>query len=164
MPVLESWVEKNVNKEVRKWGILYLKMRPIENGYPDRCYILPNGLHVWIEFKRPVETGLKRNAPEKLQIYRMKQLKRRRVVVGWTDDYRVAIDVLKALVVAARLSKARNTTAPRAGLWGIILGSRLGENFDLSGFLQDLKEAGISPEDADSCTVTADDGDVVGRD
>lgn len=154
----EAKIEKGVNRIVRDWGIIYLKNRPIEAGYTDRSYVLPNGLIVWIEYKRPGEK------PDRLQIYRMERLWENHCIVGWTDELPVAVRVLKALLDAERLSEKGYPPFTRTILGGLVPRPRSGENFRLSSYLQDLKDAGFSIEDAYYRTPAPDVQGVAGRD
>lgn len=140
MSVLERVIEKHVNEILIPLRVLCLKSRPIENGYPDRQYILPNGLSVWIEFKRKGEK------PDRLQEYRMEQLSKRLQIVGWTDDFGTAVRVVEALLGTPYLSRRGDKDAPWSGRWRVIFGPRSGKNLNLASYLQDLEAARICPE------------------
>lgn len=50
----EKSIEQKFLREATKRGWLCLKQNVIgRRGYPDRLVIRPDGLHVWVEFKRP---------------------------------------------------------------------------------------------------------------
>ena len=101
----ESKTEGDVNDYVKSIGGLCLKSRPIENGYPDRQYMLPDGLAVWIEFKR---RGKK---PTRIQTHRLSELQERQHIAVWTDNWGDAIDFLQACVETTRLSEASDRAA-----------------------------------------------------
>ena len=51
-----------------------------QRGWPDHLFVNRNGLHLWIEFKKPGKN------PSKLQYYRIKQLRDQSAVAYWTDN------------------------------------------------------------------------------
>lgn len=88
--------EAKVRDPVVKWakanGFLHHRMsfRPgVRAGVPDDVFILPGGVHVWIEFKAPDKK------PTALQMHRIKQLLAHGVIARWADDPEVAIDFLR---------------------------------------------------------------------
>lgn len=86
--------EADIEKKVVTWaearGWLAIKMNIQGNrGYPDRLFISPVGVHVWIEFKQPGETL------RKLQGYRIRKLKERAVAAHWCDNAAEAKEILK---------------------------------------------------------------------
>ena len=90
---MPSRLEKEEEAEVGKWckqmGILFIKFTPRgERGWPDRICIFPNGQHVWLEMKR---LGKK---PNKLQLYRARQIKENKGEAIWADSAQSAIDKL----------------------------------------------------------------------
>lgn len=50
--MLESAIEGSVVRWWKKLGYLTIKVWK-NPGWPDRLFIGPNGLHVWVEFKQP---------------------------------------------------------------------------------------------------------------
>jgi hypothetical protein len=149
MPVLESSIENRVNEKAKEWGIICQKVKFVEAGFPDRLYILPNGLHVWIEFKRPGEK------PDQLQLYRMELLRIRNVIAGWTNEYAIAIGVLKALLGAQGIYEKGGSAFAQPVIGWPIPRPRLGQDCNLSSYLQDLEVAGLCEESVDSSTVEA---------
>jgi hypothetical protein len=149
MSLLERQIEDKVNKEVKSWGILCQKVRFVEAGWPDRLYILPNGLHVWIEYKKVGEK------PDPLQIYRIEELLLHNCIAGWTDDFTTAIRVLKAFMGAKGLYETSSDTFTRAIIGRVIPGPRSWEDCNLAGYLLDFERAGIRQEDIDNRTPTS---------
>jgi hypothetical protein len=113
--------------------IICEKVKFITAGYPDRLSIVPTGLHVWIEFKR---RGKK---PEKNQLYRIAKLRFSGALAGWTDDSRIAIAAVEAILVASRVPETWHQIAPLAIRWGLIPGSWTWENQYLFGSSKDLE-------------------------
>ena len=58
-------------------------------GWPDRIFISISGVHVWIEFKKNGKE------PRKVQLYRIKQLRKRAVNAFWIDNLEEAQTTLK---------------------------------------------------------------------
>ena len=83
----ENDIERYLRWQCKRHGWLCLKMRPYENGYPDRIVVLPHGLTAWVELK---STGCK---PRKLQFKRMDSLIEMGHIVAWADS-RSIIDYL----------------------------------------------------------------------
>lgn len=83
----EKVIEKHLREGCKKRGWLCLKMRPVENGYPDRVIVIPGGLTVWVELK---STGCKLRP---IQERRMEMLKGLGHKVTWADR-KVLIDEL----------------------------------------------------------------------
>ena len=91
MSVLESNIEDTVVKVAVDLGYIVLKLTPEgQRGWPDRVFINQEGVHVYIEFKRPGEK------PRKLQEYRYKMLADRgcNVYTG-IDDPHTAVTILR---------------------------------------------------------------------
>lgn len=52
--MLEKDVERRLVAQLKKLGILHVKMTPVaQRGWPDRLLILPNNQVLWIELKAP---------------------------------------------------------------------------------------------------------------
>lgn len=86
MRVLESNIESYGVGYARKLGYITLKMTPQgQKGWPDRVFINPQGVHIYVEFKRPDETV------RRLQEYRCQQLRERNVIVHYNIDARYLI-------------------------------------------------------------------------
>ena len=52
--MLEREVERRLVAQLKKLGILHVKMTPTaQRGWPDRLVILPNSRVLWIELKAP---------------------------------------------------------------------------------------------------------------
>jgi hypothetical protein len=89
-----SELEKSWEAKLVRWckskGLLCLKYEnQNETGYPDRIVITREGKHIWIECKREGESA--RN----LQLYRMEQLRGRKVVVQCVDSLQKAIALIE---------------------------------------------------------------------
>lgn len=95
MSVLESVLEGKVVGWATKQGFLALKVKFVEAGYPDRLFISPNGVFVFIEFKR------KGRKPDALQAYRIKNLKARNVRAYWSSNFNECISYLTAAMEPA---------------------------------------------------------------
>jgi hypothetical protein len=113
--------------------IICEKVKFVTAGYPDRLSMLPTGLHVWIEFKR---RGKK---PEKNQLYRIAKLRSSGALAGWTDDSRIAIAAVEALLVATRLPETWYQIAPLAIRWGLIFGPGFRKDEYLFGSSKDIE-------------------------
>ena len=89
----EGKVRAPVLRWAKKHGVLHIRMhmgRGASAGWPDDLFI-KDGVAVWIEFKRPLET------PTPLQTRRIKELRAHGVYAGWFDDASVATAGLSAL-------------------------------------------------------------------
>lgn len=158
MQVLESFVENRVIKWAINRGFIAAKVKFVEAGYPDRLFISPSGVHIWIEFKRVGKE------PERIQEYRMEELRRRNVIVTWTDSYEDAVAFLQFCLDAPRVPEEGDETPldPRSGR--PVPRSRSGENLDLLSDLPDLKEEGAGKEDANHSPAPTHAQGVAGRD
>jgi hypothetical protein len=90
--------EAKVRDPVVRWAksrnIMHVRMsfRPgVSAGVPDDLFLLPGGVSIWIEFKRPGKE------PTPLQMEKIQQLKYRGHVAMWTDN---ATDGITALGMA----------------------------------------------------------------
>jgi hypothetical protein len=88
--MLESSIERRVKQWADEHGILNAKLTPMgQRAFPDRMFFVDGGAPLIIEFKRPGEE------PTKLQLYIIKQLKKRGYDVRWTDNAEQAIKWLR---------------------------------------------------------------------
>ena len=142
MAELEVHIEDRVNLEVEAVGFLHEKVKFANAGYPDRIYVVPGGAVVFLEYKRPGRLA------DPLQNYRIYQLLKRGIIAGWTDDSDTALRFLKTVMVTARLPEAGDWAATWASRWSSVSGSWIGQNFNLSRYIQDLETAGVSIQDA----------------
>lgn len=79
--VREASIEDGVVRWAKEQGIKSRKMNGLGNAsWPDRMFILPNGIVAFIEFKRPG------GEPTALQKDTIEELKRLHQNVIWTDD------------------------------------------------------------------------------
>lgn len=77
--------EKSTEKTICKWakgrGAQVWKVNPVANsGWPDRLFLLPNGVYVWLEVKAKGEK------PTELQLLRLSELTRRGALAFWSDN------------------------------------------------------------------------------
>jgi hypothetical protein len=111
-------LERDVITPVNCWAddndIEYEKVIFVTDGYPDWIYFLPNGLAVWIEYKRPGKE------PNPLQQYRLDLLVARDHLAYWTDNTDVAIAILKHHLESKRVPEARCENVVIAGCRWIV--------------------------------------------
>jgi hypothetical protein len=158
MSVLEKVIENTVCQWARSKGFLALKVKFVENGYPDRLFISPQGHTVFIEFKAPGE------APDPIQLYRLRQLQEHNIPAFWSDNVIESISILSAAVDPSRVSGESNPSVVKSGVRRIILGSGPGEDVNSLGNLQDTSTKAVSPEDAYSRAASALLQSLAGRD
>lgn len=80
----EREVESHLGNSVKHFGGLCLKFDPsLENGMPDRLVVMPGGVSVWVETKKPVGGVL--SSMQKHQHKRLRALGQR-VEVVWTKE------------------------------------------------------------------------------
>lgn len=139
MSLLERTIEDQVCIWARKNKFLALKVKFIEAGWPDRLF-LGHGASIFIEFKRPGEV------PDKLQEFRLGQLRGCGIPAYWTDNALEGISILRDAMDSARVPEAGHTADVIPIGSGPVLGSRLGEDLYLSGGPKDftLKELGLT--------------------
>jgi hypothetical protein len=86
----EGKIERSVSKWAKERGWLSIKFTPKGDvGWPDRIFISPSGVHVWIEFKA---LGQK---PRAIQEYRGRLLELQGANYGWFDNIKDAINYLE---------------------------------------------------------------------
>lgn len=91
---LENEVEGHLRRRVEKAGGLCVKFLPdFARGFPDRIVLLPSGVLVWVETKRPQGGVL--SPVQKVQHVLLRRLGQR-VEVVWTKDQ--ADDLIDSLV------------------------------------------------------------------
>ena len=90
MPILENTLEKYVIKKAKEKNFLVFKLNnPASDGYPDRLFVTPTGIHFYIEFKRRGKNL------RPLQAYRFKQLEDHKCHVYMIDNKEDGTDVLE---------------------------------------------------------------------
>lgn len=95
--VRESTIEDRVVKWAKGRGILARKMNGLGNAsWPDRMFVLPNGVVAFVELKRPGEE------PTPLQYDCLQELIDRKQYATWTDDSDAAIEWLAGLLELRR--------------------------------------------------------------
>lgn len=144
MSLLEVDDEQKYVNWAEKREIICEKVKFATAGYPDRLSVLPNALHVWIEFKRRKKT------PTPIQLYRMRTLRDAGALVGWTDDSAVAIYAVRTLLEPTRVSRAGNTSAAVSVGGRLILRSWFGEDLNLSCIVENFEKSGFSFKNPDS--------------
>ena len=91
---LENEVEGHLRRRVEKVGGICVKFLPdFARGFPDRIVLLPGGVLVWVETKRPQGGVL--SPVQKVQHVLLRRLGQR-VEVVWTKDQ--ADDLIDSLV------------------------------------------------------------------
>ena len=91
---LENEVEGHLRRRVEKVGGMCVKFLPdFARGFPDRIVLLPGGVLVWVETKRPQGGVL--SPVQKVQHVLLRRLGQR-VEVVWTKDQ--ADDLIDSLV------------------------------------------------------------------
>lgn len=91
---LENEVEGHLRRRVEKVGGICVKFLPdFARGFPDRIVLLPRGVLVWVETKRP--RGGVLSPVQKVQHVLLRRLGQR-VEVVWTKDQ--ADDLIDSLV------------------------------------------------------------------
>ena len=91
---LENEVEGHLRRRVEKAGGVCVKFLPdFARGFPDRIVLLPGGVLVWVETKRPQGGVL--SPVQKVQHVLLRRLGQR-VEVVWTKDQ--ADDLIDSLV------------------------------------------------------------------
>jgi hypothetical protein len=86
--VNEADIERKFYDHVKSTGGVAIKVNPNwYRNYPDRLVIRPGGSSFFLEFKRPGEK------PRKGQALVARYLKRRNILVYWTDSLEVAIAI-----------------------------------------------------------------------
>lgn len=90
---MESEVEGYLRKRVERMGGKFVKFLPdYARGFPDRLLLLPGGVSVWVEMKRP--QGGRLSPAQKVQHVCLRRLGQR-VEVVWTQEQ--ADDLLREL-------------------------------------------------------------------
>jgi len=158
MSVLEKHIENKVVAWAKRAGFLTPKVRFAERGWPDRLFISPKGRHIYIEFKRP---GGKLDA---IQGFRIIELDKRGIIAIVCDTYDDAVNWLRTVLVSEALPEKSHQPLVGAGVRGAILGSRLGENKYLSGYLPHPQEQGASEERAGDSPAPSSVQGLAGRD
>lgn len=89
--VLEKEVEKYLRERVEKRGGLCVKFIPdLLRGWPDRIVLLPGGVIVWVELKRPV--GGKVSASQRVAHEMLRRLGQRVEIVLTKEDAAQLVD------------------------------------------------------------------------
>jgi len=122
MTLLEKDIEIPVCNWAKKHGFLTPKVKFAEAGWPDRLFISPIGHTIFIEFKRPPFK------PDRLQEYRLAQLRQRGIPAYWVDSIIEGINILKAAVEPARLPEPGDSVVAFPSRSGSVLGSGTGQD------------------------------------
>ena len=108
----ESDVEGYLRRRVEKAGGLCVKFLPdFARGFPDRIVLLPRGVLVWVETKRPQGGVL--SPAQKVQHVLLRRLGQR-VEVVWTKDQ--ADGLVDSLVSTGARGDARTQERGEAGV------------------------------------------------
>ena len=82
--ILESEVESHLRKRIESVGGQCVKFIPdYKRGWPDRLLLLPAGVLLWVETKRPVGGSL---SPAQLVAHEQLRRLGQRVEVVWTRE------------------------------------------------------------------------------
>lgn len=101
-------IEAPVVTYAKRRGIRLLKLNTAGNhGWPDRCFFVPGGRPVIIEFKVPG------GEPSRQQDDHMGYLKRMGYDVYVVEEVAVGIAILEKSLEAAQVSKERSKVPPR---------------------------------------------------
>lgn len=139
MSVLEKNIEQTVVDWAKEHGFLALKVKFVDNGYPDRLFISPSGHTIFIEFKRPGEQ------PRPLQSYRIAELVKRGIPATWTNSAVEGINILRAALESSRLPDESNSYAAGSSSGGVISGPWTGKNIHRVGRAEDLVFEEVDP-------------------
>jgi len=142
MSVLEREIEERVCEAARELNFLEEKVRFVRNGYPDRLFISPSGILLWIELKKVGEE------PDVIQNYRILELRCRNQIAFWTDQYDECVFAFKTLVDPAFLSEAGDPALTFSRFRGAVLRSGVGQDFRRISHLQNLEKERSGPKDA----------------
>ena len=89
----ESKLENAVIGYARGQGILTYKfISPANRGVPDRVFLFPSGITLWIEFKAP---GRK---PSMMQAHTIAKMLKQKCLVAVVDDLEAAKDIIDRLM------------------------------------------------------------------
>lgn len=157
MQILEKTIENFVVWWAKERGFLTPKVKFSEAGWPDRLFISPQGHTIFIEFKVPGEV------PDKLQEYRLEQLRKRGITADWCDNTVAALVILKAALESAPVSGESYTADVVPISSGPAIGSRIGEDFYLSGSPKDLTLQKIGLKDSCHSPTSSNVQGVAGR-
>lgn len=157
-----SGLEKDIEMPVVKWAqkneFLTPKVKFAEAGWPDRLFISPRGHTIFIEFKRPPEK------PDKLQEYRLAQLRQRGIPALWTDSVLEGINILKAAMEPSSLSEESDNITPFSGSSGAVSGSGSGEDQHRPSELEITLQKSIDKARADRSSDSSNVFSLAGRD
>lgn len=151
-------LEKDIENDVVQWArdrkFLTPKVRFVENGYPDRLFISPLGHTIFIEFKKP---GKK---PERIQFYRIEQLRLRHIPAYWADTYVEAINILKAALEPEELPEASHPPATVTSIGRSAAGPGIGEDVCCPGGDKDPPGDESNQGSSGCCPSSTDDPNV----
>ena len=98
--LLEKVIEHRVTEDAKKLGVRSLKLELKHDvGWPDRLYLIPGGVPLFIEFKRAGKR------PSRLQYHRLSQLKDLGYNAEWADSYLGAMGYIESAMASARRAK-----------------------------------------------------------
>ena len=142
---LETQIEGDVADWAAEMGLLSLKLNVLgSRAWPDRHFIGLDGRSAFIEFKRPGEY------PRPNQLLKLWELLDRGQYAVWTDNFSDAVSFLATTL----LSEERNAHDDFSSVRRDVLGSWAREDYNLLGFLRDLKESKNLQEYARCCSAS----------
>lgn len=101
--ILENDIEEEVCRQALDLGVINFKVKAAgQRGWPDRCFLIPGGKPLFIEFKRP--NGGVLSANQKVIIRRLKYYG---YSVEVCDNVEEAVKIIKTNLVATRVSTHR---------------------------------------------------------
>lgn len=95
---LEADIRAGVVPFAKKLGVIHIRMHMgggAAAGYPDDLFLFPNGVSLWVEFKRPGRTA------DPLQVMRMKQLMDMGHPALVVDDIAMGRDAMRTFFAAS---------------------------------------------------------------
>lgn len=96
----EKAFERGMSKEVERNGGMAIKLlSQFINGLPDRLYLLPGGIAVFVEFK---STGKKPTVLQGLVMQRIKRLGFEVHVVSNLEEYYTVLNHIGLLIINGR--------------------------------------------------------------
>lgn len=131
----EKKIEHKVNKWVESKGGLPIKLDgKNKRGAPDRLYLFPGKVIVFLELKA------KGKRPPKLQLWWIKKIKALGFPAGWADNEDDAIQFIKENMGPASLPRNWNSHPNHTGMRWHSHGPGVGEDGDGTGSLQDSEK------------------------
>lgn len=130
------YTENDVRAKVKAWarknkiGHIRMSFRPgVQNGFPDDEFLIPGGVAVFIEFKRPGKI------PTELQLQKIRDVGALGFAVGWFDNADAAIYALASIMGAVALHGEGSGSSRESLLGRLAVAAGRAENLDHAGGL-----------------------------